>query len=143
METSLDERQIIDNEHLRMLRMAYFVSGAAAGFYGGMGLLYIALGTTMSRFAGSFPAAGSPYDASFPRSFFVIIGVLLVAFGAVVVLLRLYTARCLRQRRSLWLCYLTAALACLEIPWGTLLGVTTFVVLSRDSVRARFDSARP
>jgi hypothetical protein len=33
----------------------------------------------------------------------------------------------------------TAAISCLEVPYGTLLGVLTFMVMARPSVRALFD----
>jgi hypothetical protein len=38
------------------------------------------------------------------------------------------------------LCMITAGLSCLEMPYGTALGVMTFVVLSRPSVRQEFDA---
>lgn len=139
METSLDERHIIDNEHLRLLRKAYFVSAAVAGFYVAMGLLYIVMGFSFGDLVNSIPTTPAQPAEKFPSAFFTIFGLVFAFIGVVLALLRLYTAKCLRLRTSLWVCHLTAALACLEIPWGTALGVTTFVVLSRDSVRAMFE----
>jgi hypothetical protein len=42
------------------------------------------------------------------------------------------------RRRRLMLCYVTAALACLQMPFGTCLGIFTFIVLGRPSVKASF-----
>ena len=39
------------------------------------------------------------------------------------------------------LCQITAGLSCLEIPYGTVLGALTFVVLARPSVAALFRGA--
>jgi len=142
METSLDERHIIDSEHLRLLRRAYFVSAAVAGFYVGMGLLYVVMGATLGNIVDSIPTTPGQPGEAFPKAFFMIFGLIFTLVGTVLGLLRLYTAKCLRLRTSLWVCHLTAALACLEIPWGTALGVTTFVILSRDSVRAMFAGNR-
>jgi len=142
METSLDERHIIDSEHLRLLRRAYFVSAAVAGFYVGMGLLYVVMGATLGNIVDSIPTTSGQSGEAFPKAFFMIFGLIFTLVGTVLGLLRLYTAKCLRLRTSLWVCHLTAALACLEIPWGTALGVTTFVILSRDSVRAMFAGNR-
>jgi hypothetical protein len=42
-----------------------------------------------------------------------------------------------RQRRTF--CMVIAALNCMNAPLGTLLGVFTFIVLGRDSVRLEFE----
>lgn len=55
------------------------------------------------------------------------------------VLLRLYTARCLRLRKNYVFCQVVAGLSCVDIPYGTALGVTTLVVLGRPSVRDLFE----
>lgn len=140
MDSPIDERAVIDTEHLRVLRLAYLVSAAVAGFYALLGLLYVVFGFTVGSFADSVPTTPGqpPFDSTFPRTFFVVFGLIFSFLGAGVVCLRLYTAKCLRLRKSLWVCHLTAAISCLEIPWGTALGVATFVLLSRDSVRAMF-----
>ncbi len=48
--------------------------------------------------------------------------------------------KALKERRSTTLIYVAAGLACLSFPIGTALGVFTFVVLSRPSVKALFSS---
>lgn len=144
MDSAPDERAIIDNERLRMLRVGYLVSAAVAGLYALLGLLYVVFGFTLGSFADSIPPTPGqpPFDSTFPRTFFVVFGLICAFVGGGVVCLRLYAAKCLRERKSLWVCHLTAAISCLEIPWGTALGVTTFVLLSRDSVRAMFESSQ-
>ena len=142
MDTTLDEQRIIDNEHLRMLRIGYFISGATAGLFVCLGLFYMAMGMTFGGFMDSIPTApGEPsFDSTkFPLGFFVVVGAVVALIGAAITTLRLYTARCLGRRKSLWFCHLTAALSCLDIPWGTALGVLTFLLLSRPSVRAMFE----
>lgn len=42
------------------------------------------------------------------------------------------------ERRSLTFCQVVAGLSCLELPYGTLLGVLTFVVAGRPSVGRLF-----
>jgi hypothetical protein len=44
----------------------------------------------------------------------------------------------LRQRKRWALCRAAALVSCLFLPFGTILGALTLVVLSRDDVRARF-----
>jgi hypothetical protein len=54
-------------------------------------------------------------------------------------ILKLLTAQYIKRRRSRAFCMVVAAISCLEIPYGTLLGVFTFLVLGRNSVRGLFE----
>jgi hypothetical protein len=47
-------------------------------------------------------------------------------------------AWCIKHRKSRTFCIVIAAVGCLEIPYGTLLGVFSFFVLGRDSVAHLF-----
>ncbi|MNW11626.1 hypothetical protein D3C71_2091290 [compost metagenome] len=58
--------------------------------------------------------------------------------GIVGGILTLMAARRLSQRRSLTLCIVVAAVSCMQIPFGTALGVFTLIVLNRPSVKAMF-----
>jgi hypothetical protein len=48
-------------------------------------------------------------------------------------------ARALGRRRGRLLCQIAAAVSCLQMPWGVLLGVFTFMVLNRESVKQLFE----
>ena len=54
--------------------------------------------------------------------------------------LKLAAAFCIKKRKSRVFCMVVAAIECLEIPYGTLIGVCTFIVLDRDSVIRLFDA---
>jgi len=55
-------------------------------------------------------------------------------FGA----FQIYAGRCLRARRNYLLILIVAGFECIFIPWGTALGVFTFLVMQKLSVRALF-----
>jgi hypothetical protein len=55
-------------------------------------------------------------------------------FGAA----QIYVGRCLRDRRHFIFVLVIAGLECAFVPWGTALGVFTFVVLTRPTVKALF-----
>jgi hypothetical protein len=133
----MDERQqLIDDEHLRLLRIGYIISGCTnllwvffPLFYVGMGFLVLVL-----------PASGSRNEHP-PREvglIFIAIGAFIFLFMAVITILKFLTARAIGRRRSRLLCFITATITCLAVPYGTLLGVATFIVLLRPSVQARF-----
>jgi len=54
--------------------------------------------------------------------------------------LMIIAGRFLAKRRHHTFCIVVAAIACLFMPFGTILGVFTLVVLMRDSVRLQFDA---
>jgi hypothetical protein len=82
---------------------------------------------------------GAPPPAMFSWIFGGI-GFFFTLCAAVAAILKLLTAIRLKERRSRVLCLITAGLSCLEIPYGTALGVMTFVVLGRGSVQRLFDT---
>jgi len=63
--------------------------------------------------------------------------VLMLSLG----LAKLHTARQLKKRQSKTFCMVVAAISCLGIPWGTVLGVFTFMVLGRERVARQFGIA--
>ena len=65
---------------------------------------------------------------------YVCLGIALVA-GAV---LNLLSATFMHARKHRTFSLVVAGLDCLQLPWGTVLGVFTIVVLSRESVRAAY-----
>jgi hypothetical protein len=76
-----------------------------------------------------------------------ILGIVLTVFGGVLALmgwvfafLVFLAGRKLASHRSRTFCIVIAALCCILVPLGTLLGVFTLVVLSRQSVQALFDA---
>jgi len=66
----------------------------------------------------------------------VMSGIMLLGwtFGA----LTLYAGRCVQKRRNKTLIYIMAALNCMFIPYGTLLGVFTFIILASPAAIQEF-----
>jgi hypothetical protein len=129
---------IIDNEHLRLLRIGYFISAAQTALLIPLGLMYSGMGILFSFLPGGH--AGSP--PAFMSWAFGIFGGIFAGFAILGATLKLLTAIRLKERRSRTLCLITAALSCLEMPYGTALGVFTFIVLSRPAVRQAFEEMR-
>lgn len=55
--------------------------------------------------------------------------------------IQIAAGRCLHRQRRWMFCMVAAALACLFVPLGTVLGVFTIIVLNRETVRTRFGRA--
>ena len=57
--------------------------------------------------------------------------------------LNLVAGRSLTRKQNLTLIQILAGLSCLHVPYGTALGVLTFMVLGRPTVRALFEGKDP
>jgi len=139
-----DIRQtIIDEEHLKLLSIGYMVSAGMSAFCSLFGVLYgfmgVIMGTVFNAKAETAVRAGQAPPALVGR-FFAIIGFAIFLLLIILAVLKLLTALRIKRRRSRIFCMVVAGISCFGIPYGTLLGVFTFIVLGRDSVRQLFES---
>lgn len=91
------------------------------------------------------PTAASKNQAP-PRWFFMIFfGMFGAIFVALVALsaLTAYAGRCIQKRKRKSLVFVVAGLNCLFVPYGTLLGVSTILVLSSPEGQAEFAAPPP
>jgi hypothetical protein len=141
------EQEIIDAEHLRLLRIGYFISAGMTGIFALMGLLYAIIGFFLGVLSGHLPSRPdrlpSPPPPELVGLLFGLVGLGITAVFVPLALLKLRVAKCLRQRKSLGFCTVIAVISCLGIPYGTVLGVFTLIVLGRDSVKRMFAGGSP
>ncbi len=69
---------------------------------------------------------------------FIVVGAMAISLGWTLALLVLIAGRQLAARRRYTYCLVVAGLECLFMPFGTVLGVFTILVLARPSVKALF-----
>jgi DMSO/TMAO reductase YedYZ heme-binding membrane subunit len=127
-----------DAEHLRLLKLGYYLTAGVMAFMPVIALLFVAMGAAIT--SGGLPMQGGE-DPRLLGAIVLGIGIAVFVFGLAGTLLTYYTGRSIAARRRRTLCLVIAALHCLSFPWGTALGVCTFIVLDRPSVRELF--ARP
>ena len=72
---------------------------------------------------------------------FVVIGTTLFVLGWTLAVCAIIAGRKLKHRKNRTFCMVVAAIECLNMPLGTLLGVFTLVALTQESVSARFQSS--
>ena len=127
-----------DVSQLKTLAVLHFVY---AGFLGLMGLffvLYIVIGIAMAT---SPPSTGGSSGGPPPEA----IGGIFALIGAFAMILMwgkaalvVWSAVNLRAHRRMTLSYVVAGLTCLNVPFGTALGIATFMTLNRPSVKALY-----
>ena len=125
-----------DAEHLRLLSICHFVLAGLCTLGALFPLIHLWIG--LSIVSGEFPLGpGRPPPPEFGWLFIIMAsGVILCSLTLAV--LTLLAGRRLSARRGRAFCTVVAALECLFMPLGTVLGVFTLVVLSRPSVQRQF-----
>ncbi len=126
-----------DIEHLRLLSIFHYIGAGLAGLYACFPVIYVVIGLVMVFAPGNMAPPGGP-PPEFLGWFLVAIGFCASAVGLTAALLLGITGRFLSQHRGHTFCTVVAAIECLSMPFGTILGVFTLVVLMRDTVRVLF-----
>ena len=127
-----------DQEHLRLLMWGYYLVAATTGFTSLFALLFVAFGAFASSL---IPAKqNSAADPRMAGLFFIGIGLAFLGLSLGATLIAYFTGRSLRDRRNRGFCLITAGLSCLQIPWGTAIGICTIAVLNRSTVRSLFEA---
>lgn len=131
-----------DREHLRLLAIFHYVDAGLAALFSLFPLLYITIGAIFI-FAARHGTAkpGEELPPEFLGWIFAIVGLLLFLLGIAMTICILLAGRCLSRNKHYTFALVMACIECLFIPFGTILGVFTIVVLSRESVRKLFSTA--
>jgi hypothetical protein len=143
MTEEIDRRSIIDEEQLRLLSLGYMISGGFAACLSLFGLMYVLMGVIMGAAFSHLPETPSRVGQQPPAFIgwiFACIGLVMFVGLIAMAAAKFRVAWCIRHRKSRTFCMVIAAIGCLEIPYGTLLGVFSFLVLGRDSVARLFTS---
>jgi hypothetical protein len=130
-----------DKEHLQLLAIFHYVVAGLAGLFAFFPLLYTTIGAIFI-FAARHGTAkpGEDLPPEFLGWIFAVVGSLLFLTGIAMAICILMTGRSLALRKRYTFVLVMACIECLFIPFGTILGVFTIVVLSRESVRGLFST---
>lgn len=126
-----------DQQHLELLAVFHYIYGGLALVGACFPLIYLGIGVALLTNVGGQGGQAPPEE----------VGWILSAVGAALSLLGWTIAGCiilagrkLSRHESHTFCLVIAALLCLSIPLGTILGVFTIIVLMRPSVKELFDA---
>lgn len=128
-----------DQEHLQLLSIFHYVVAGLAALFSLFPLLYTIIGTIFifaTRHGTAKPGEDLPPE--FLGWIFAVIGSGLFLFGLAIAICILIAGRSLALRKRYSFAMVMACIECIFVPFGTILGVFTIVVLSRESVRGLF-----
>lgn len=126
---------IQDGEYLKLLSIFHYVVGGLALLMACIPFLHLAVGLGLATGA---------VDTTEPAAravgvFIAVVAVVFILAGWAFGVALMIAGRFLVTRRHHTYCLVMAAVACIFVPFGTVLGVLTIIVLMRPPVRALFD----
>jgi len=132
-----------DEEHLRLLTVFYYAYAGFAALFGCIPLIHLTIGVFLLANPGVFGNAKNAPPPALIGYLFTIIGGLLVLIGWTLAVCSFLVARFLTRRKHYLFCLIVSGVNCLQVPFGTALGVFTLIVLLRPAVKARFVQPPP
>ena len=130
-----------DLQHLKLLAIFHYVVGGIIGLFACMPIFHFAMGLFLVFGSDSFIPQGEGPPAIFGW-FFVVIALVMILLGWAVAIIVLLAGNYLRQQTHHTFCLVVAAIECLFMPFGTVLGIFTIIVLMKDSVKQLFEDSR-
>ncbi len=137
--TELTPQQQEAAKHLDILAIFHYLVGVVAGLFACFPFVHFALGVLVV--AGIYTGDLSSDSDILPEVIgwiFIIVSSVIITTGWLLALGIIYTGRCLKKRAKYTFCLVMAAIDCLFMPFGTILGVFTIVVLLKDDTKGLF-----
>jgi hypothetical protein len=128
-------------EQLRLLSIFHYVVGGLAGLFALLPIVHLTFGLIMLMDPEAFTSHGEKPLPAFLGWLLVIFASFFIAVGWIFAALVITTGRFLARRRHHLFCLVMAGIEYIFMPFGTVLGVFTLVVLMRDSVRQLFSAS--
>lgn len=120
-------------EHLHLLSIFHYVVGGITALFACVPLIHLVLGVVMLLAPESMD--NPPRFAGF---MIIIIACLVIVIGWTLAILIVIAGRCLARQTAYTFCLVMAAIECTMMPFGTVLGIFTIIVLVRPGVREVF-----
>lgn len=127
-----------DEEHLKLLALFHYIVGAIGALFACFPLIHVGLGVAMLLDSRMLQGSHGAPPPAFAGVFFVLLGGFLVLLGWAMAICTIISGRFLSKRKYRTFSFVIAAILCMFMPFGTVLGVFTIIVLSRDSVKTLY-----
>ncbi len=131
MEESVSMNQ--DEEHLRLLSIFHYVVGGIAGFFACFPIIHLTIGIAI--LAGAMGREGPPPAFGL---LFVMMALIFITGGWTLAICLIVAGKRLARRTNYKFCFVIACISCAIMPYGTVLGVFTIIVLVRPTVKQLF-----
>ncbi len=123
-----------DSEHLKLLAIFHYVVAGMTALFACIPFIHFFMGLALAP--GALPDTDP--EAQPIGIFIMVFAGLFIVAGWTLAALIAYAGRSLQTRRRYTFCLVMAGVECMFMPFGTVLGVFTIIVLMRDSVKGLF-----
>lgn len=130
-----------DLSHLDTIGILYYVLAGFSALFALFPVIHLIVGIGM--IVGGPPNPKDAQQVALIGWLFVSVAIVLIAFGMTLAVLFAMLAGRLRQRRGYRFCMVVSALSCLSMPFGTILGVFSLILLAKLPIKALFGAATP
>lgn len=122
-----------DLDHLRLLSIFHYVVGGLGCLFWLFPLVNVVMGVLYLKYPEIFD--NDQNTAYFFGYFSIMVGAVLFLLGEIASILLIFSGNFLKKKVKYKYSFVAACISCLWIPFGTVLGIFTIMVLSRPSVK--------
>lgn len=127
-----------DLHYLKLLSIFHYILGGLAALFTFFPVIYVVLGILAVCVPETLESQGEAVPLVVGWVF-IIIGTVFVVLGLAFAFCVILAGRYLARQVHYMFCMVIGALECLFMPFGTVLGIFTIVVLAKPSVKKRFE----
>jgi hypothetical protein len=131
-----------DEEHLRLLSIFHYIVGGLAALFALFPAIYLVLGLVFIL-APQKLASPQQSPPEFLGWIFIVMGSVAIIFGLLFSALIIAAGRFLARLKHRMFCIVIAGVETIFMPFGTVLGIFTIIVLMRESVKQLFEGGDP
>ena len=125
-----------DQRHLELLSIFHYIVGGVMALFACIPLIHFSIGLVLIS-----GAIGNNNGSTPPQWFGIIFAIMGGAFfiiGEAIAALVIYSGSQLKKRTKYMFSFVLACIMCMFMPFGTVLGIFTIIVLSRESVKKMY-----
>ena len=128
-----------DEQYLRTVSIFHYIVAGFAVLFSLIPAIHLVLGILMA--SGVLSDAKDPFPLALVGWFFIVFASIWIMTGLTFSTCVLLAGRNLQARRRYMFCLVMACVECMFMPFGTVLGVFTILLLLKEQVKAEFDVA--
>jgi hypothetical protein len=129
-----------EENNLRLLSIFHYIVGLIAVVFALFPLIHLVIGIAMVT--GCFEDNSGQGPPAFMGYMFITMSLAFIFAGWVFAILLIVAGRFLSKRKHYMFCLVMAAISCIFMPFGTILGIFTIIVLMQPSVKQLFGVAQ-
>ena len=135
------DEPLTDQKHLQLLALFHFLVGGLTVLFGCIPLIHLSIGIAIIFFPDALGGRSSNQPPVLFGWLFALMGALFFACAQALAVCMILAGRFINRRGRYLFVFIVACIECALMPFGTVLGVLTIVVLSRESVKRLFSAA--